>query len=377
MDSFSMPSHKKLWRKDFIILIIAELMITASVYMQIPLFLQRYINSECTIQKGLGVAVSMFGIGLFAIGPFTNWLIQRYRRNKVFIFSTAGMLSVLLFMSVYGYESRMADESAGILLKISCFLFGCFYSLSKRTLTGVLMIDKCESYNRTDANIAASWVSRFSLSVGPAVAVIAMTMTDSIDTDVMANACIAVAILLVCMIRFPFKSPDENVNIISTDRFFYSHDIKYFILLAAIYVVIGLIVSFTDSVMFYGFLSAGFAMAMIGGHYFVRSTKRLSGIIGLVCMLTAFIFIILCRCLPFTDYTVPLLLGCGTGYIGSYVLHKYIDAGIHCERSTAISSYFLACEGGFAGGICISYMFIDNQIMAQFHKILQSFLNCY
>ena len=120
MDSFSMPSHKKLWRKDFIILIIAELMITASVYMQIPLFLQRYINSECTIQKGLGVAVSMFGIGLFAIGPFTNWLIQRYRRNKVFIFSTAGMLSVLLFMSVYGYESRMADESAGILLKIFC-----------------------------------------------------------------------------------------------------------------------------------------------------------------------------------------------------------------------------------------------------------------
>lgn len=129
--------------------------------------------------------------------------------------------------------------------------------------------------------------------------------------------------------------------------------------------------------MFYGFLSAGFALAMIGGHYFVRSTKKLSVIIGLICMLTAFIFIILCRCLPFTDYTVPLLLGCGTGYIGSYVLHKYIDAGIHCERSTAISSYFLACEGGFAGGICISYMFIDNQIMAQFHKILQSFLNCY
>lgn len=352
-------------------------MITASVYMQIPLFLQRYINSECTIQKGLGVAVSMFGIGLFAIGPFTNWLIQRYRRNKVFIFSTIGMLSVLLFMSVYGYASRITETSSGTLLKISCFLFGCFYSLSKRTLTGVLMIDKCESYNRTDANVAASWVSRFSLSVGPAVAVVAMTMTDCIDTDIMANACIAVTILLVSIIRFPFKSPDENVNIISTDRFFYSHGIKYFVLLAAIYVVFGMIVSFAHSVMFYGILSAGFAIAMIGGHYFIRSTKRLSVIIGLICMLTAFIFIIMCRCLPFTDYTVPLLLGCGTGYIGSYVLHKYIDAGIHCERSTAISSYFLACEGGLAGGICISYLFIDNQFMAQFHNMLHSFLNCY
>ena len=58
-------------------------MITASVYMQIPLFLQRYINSECTIQKGLGVAVSMFGIGLFAIGPFTNLPRRRSATPKL------------------------------------------------------------------------------------------------------------------------------------------------------------------------------------------------------------------------------------------------------------------------------------------------------
>lgn len=372
MDSQNTPLHKNLWHRDFIALIIAELMITTSVYMQIPLFLQRYIDTTWLIHKELGIAVGLFGIGLFAIGPFTNWLIQHYRRNKVYILSTVGMLFVLLFISMLDYESRTTDSTFNILLYISCFLFGCFYSLSKRTLTGVLMIDKCESYNRTDANVAASWISRFSLSAGPAIAVVAMTMTNSVDTDIIANSCIIFAIILVCTVRFPFKTPDDNVNIISTDRFFYSHGIKYFLALAVIYIIIGLIISLERSVMFYGMLLGGFVVAMITGHYFVRSTKKISVIIGLIFMVVTFLSIALYKSNPYAEYMVPLFLGCSTGYIGSYMLHKYINASIHCERSTAISSYFLACEGGLAGGICISYMFFDNPYITQMHDLLQS-----
>ena len=372
MDSLNTPLHKHLWHRDFIALIISELLITASVYMQIPLFLQRYIDSTWLVHKELGIAVGMFGIGLFAIGPFTNWLIQHYRRNKVYVFSTIGMLLILLFISMLDYESRITDSTFNALFYISCFMFGCFYSLSKRTLTGVLMIDKCESYNRTEANVVASWISRISLSVGPAVAVVAMTTTNNVDTDIIANSCLILAIILVCLVRFPFKTPDDNVSVVSADRFFYSHGIKYFLILAAVYAIIGMIISLEHTVLFYAMLFGGFIVVMITSHFFIRSSKKISVVLGLIFMMAAFVFIVY-RENTYADYIVPLFLGCSTGYIGSYMLHKYIDSSIHCKRSTAKSSYFLACEGGLACGICLSYIFFDNQYISPLYDLFKCF----
>ena len=372
MDSLNTPLHKHLWHRDFIALIISELLITASVYMQIPLFLQRYIDTTWLVHKELGIAVGLFGIGLFAIGPFTNWLIQHYRRNKVYVFSTIGMLLILLFISMLDYESRITDSTFNALFYISCFMFGCFYSLSKRTLTGVLMIDKCESYNRTEANVVASWISRISLSVGPAVAVVAMTTTNNVDTDIIANSCLILAIILVCLVRFPFKTPDDNVSVVSADRFFYSHGIKYFLILAAVYAIIGMIISLEHTVLFYAMLFGGFIVVMITSHFFIRNSKKISVVLGLIFMLAAFLFIVY-REYPYADYIVPLFLGCSTGYIGSYMLHKYIDSSIHCKRSTAISSYFLACEGGLACGICLSYIFFDNQYISPLYDLFKCF----
>ena len=162
------------------------------------------------------------------------------------------------------------------------------------------------------------------------------------------------------------------MSVVSADRFFYSHGIKYFLILAAVYAIIGMIISLEHTVLFYAMLFGGFIVVMITSHFFIRSSKKISVVLGLIFMLAAFLFIVY-REYPYADYIVPLFLGCSTGYIGSYMLHKYIDSSIHCKRSTAISSYFLACEGGLACGICLSYIFFDNQYMSPLYNLFQCF----
>jgi hypothetical protein len=52
------------------------------------------------------------------------------------------------------------------------------FGLAQMVLASTLVIDTCESYQRTEANHSVSWFGRFALSLGPLTGVILLQQWD-------------------------------------------------------------------------------------------------------------------------------------------------------------------------------------------------------
>lgn len=174
MDTQNTPVHIKLWHKDFWRLCFANLLLMSSVYMlvfAIPYFLIQ----ENFQQWQIGCVLLAYGLGLFLFGGFCSYLVQRYRRNMVCQLSILGVvvcLSVLYYLDTF-WNIRFPFE---ILLAVR-FLLGAFLGLAQMTLASTLVIDSCESFQRTEANYITSWFARFSIAVGPLLAFLFTTIS--------------------------------------------------------------------------------------------------------------------------------------------------------------------------------------------------------
>lgn len=163
MDTQNTPVHIKLWHKDFWRLCFANLLLMSSVYMlvfAIPYFLLQ----EKFQMWQIGCVLLAYGFGLFLFGGFCSYLVQRYRRNMVCQLSILGVVvchSVIYYLDTF-WNIRFSFE---ILLAFR-FLFGAFLGLAQMSLASTLVIDSCESFQRTEANYITSWFARFSIAVG-------------------------------------------------------------------------------------------------------------------------------------------------------------------------------------------------------------------
>ena len=72
MDTQNTPVHISLWHADFWILAIANLLITMSVYMLIPILPVWMLGSAGLSQQAVGTVMGVYGIGLFLLGGFCN-----------------------------------------------------------------------------------------------------------------------------------------------------------------------------------------------------------------------------------------------------------------------------------------------------------------
>lgn len=116
----------------------------------------------------IGCVLLAYGFGLFLFGGFCSYLVQRYRRNMVCQLSILGVVvchSVIYYLDTF-WNIRFSFE---ILLAVR-FLLGAFLGLAQMSLASTLVIDSCESFQRTEANYITSWFARFSIAVGPLVA---------------------------------------------------------------------------------------------------------------------------------------------------------------------------------------------------------------
>ena len=87
------PVHNNLWYSGFVMLALAGFLLTLSAYMLmalLPLHIgARMASSAVICQEQLLCAVT-YALGLFAFGPFCNWLTQRYRRGLVCVRAIEG-----------------------------------------------------------------------------------------------------------------------------------------------------------------------------------------------------------------------------------------------------------------------------------------------
>jgi len=230
-------------------------------------------------------------------------------------------------------------------------LFGAFYGLSQMILTSTLIIDTCESFQRTEANHGAAWFSRFALSLGPVLALALMQIGWRREIYLVAAALALAAWFLIRSVKFPFKTPLEQMPRWTLDRFLLPEGWLLSLNLMLITAVIGLILTQAETLLFYAMMMAGFFLALLAEKFvFADADLKSETITGLILIGAALLMMAL-RTQPAVKYISPAFIGFGIGIIGSRFLLFFIKLSHHCQRGTSQSTFFLSWEWGITLGL--------------------------
>ena len=314
MDTQNTPVHFNLWHRDFWRLCFANLFLMTSIYMlllSIPYFMAKDGYSVTQI----GVAYAAYGLGIFLLGGFCSYLVQRYRRNRVCQISILGVavsLVVLYYLETF-WNIKVGFE----MLVVMRLIQGAFLGLAEMSLASTLIIDTCESFQRTEANYITSWFARFSIAVGPLLSLLVYHVFSMKVVFPVASVLALVALVLVSRVKFPFKAPSENVSLISSDRFFLPQGFPLFVNIVCIMVILGFYLSQPHSLTVYVMFFCGLFLALVAEKYvFADAELKSQVIVGLI-LIAAAEFVSLSDQSFAEEMLVPALLALGVGIIGS------------------------------------------------------------
>lgn len=361
MDTQNTPIHIKLWHHDFWRLCFANLFLMISVYMLIPA-MPVYLLMRGFLPMQVAAVIGVYGIGVFALGGFCSYLVQRYRRNRVCQISMLGV--VLCHVLLYYLDFVLGIHTEYWMLLLTRFALGAFLGLAQITLASTLIIDTCESFQRTEANYITSWFSRFGLAVGPAIAVLVLRYI-GVHAVLLASAGSALlSWMLVSLVKFPFKAPSEHMRKWGLDRFFLPLGMPLFVNMVLVMVVVGLVFCFPHSMRFYLMVACGMLLALIAEKYVFADADLKSEIVTGLLSLGAALLIVTTHHVSAVEFVTPVLAGFGVGVIGSRFLLFYIKLAGHCQRGTSVSSFFLAWEFGLTLGLCGGFLLLGKSSLA-------------
>lgn len=362
MNSQSTPVHIRLWHKDFWLMAIANFLLAMTVYMLVPTMPRWLMDAQQFSAQDAGIAMAAFGVGLFALGAFISYMVQHYRRNFVCIFAV--LVEALLITALYyidGLHMRVADP---MVVFVQRFAQGAVFGLAQMVLTSTLIIDTSESFQRTEANHSAAWFSRFALSMGPMAGLLIGRIAGFHYVLLATMACAMAVVVLVLLVNFPFRAPQDDIPTVSLDRFFLPHGFPLFVNLQLVTLAVGIILSVVMIEQFYSMMMVGFAVAILSQRFVFKNAELKSEVVtGLILMGVALLMMIT-RHLPIVMYAAPLFIGMGVGLIGSRFLLFFIKLSRHCQRGTSQSTFLLGWESGIAWGVGAGVAIFQGNITA-------------
>ena len=332
------PVHIRLWNKDFWLLAIANLFLGMAVNVQMVMtFLMAASLYEAS------TAMGAFGIGIVVLGMSVSFLVERYRRNHVCWYAILGVVACLAIPIFYDLP---VCGMIGVRLAT-----GICYGLAEMVLYSTLVLDTCESHQRTEANYAVTWFGRIALALGPFFALLLVRFLDVRLLSWISAGAAVVALLMVMMVRFPFRSPGDNIKLVSLDRFILPASWGLMLNLFFFSTVLGLILSIEmGHLSFFALLTVGFLLAIVAEKYvFVNAELISEAIAGM--LLVGFALLLMLVEIEQAFVTIPILIGLGSGIMASRFLLFFIKLSDHCQRGTSQSSFFLAWELGLALGL--------------------------
>ena len=353
MNSQSTPVHIRLWHRDFWLMAIANFLLTMSVYLLVPTLPHWLLMEQEFSPLETGIAMASFGFGLFALGMFVSFLVQHYRRNQVCVgavIAVGALIGLLYYLN--GQRFQFCDLQMIILQR---FALGASFGLAQMVLTSTLIIDTSESFQRTEANHSAAWFSRFALSLGPMTGLLLERLVSYHVVLLAAMGCAAVVAVLILMVHFPFRAPEDDVPTVSLDRFFLPHGFPLFVNLQLIMLAMGILFSTITSELFFAMMMVGFLGALLAQRFVFRNAELKSEVVtGLILIATA-LLMMLTRTQQIVLFAAPAFVGFGLGLIGSRFLLFFIKLSRHCQRGTSQSTFLLGWESGIAWGLGLGY----------------------
>ena len=358
MDTQNTPVHIRLWNHDFWLLAFANMLLTMGVYMQmmyVPEWVKQYSGGG-DMQIWTWVA---YVVGLFSMGGFCSFLVQKYRRNRVCLQSLIVVMALLaspVFLDAF-YKNNVVWT-----MPLLRFLTGAFFGLAQMVLASTLVIDCCEAPQRTEANYSTAWFYRFSLSLGPLLALMLFRFADMKVSIWVSAGLVALAFVLISLVRFPFRTPEDSLHRFSLDRFLLPGAWALFFQLLLVTMVLGMMMSvFFTFAHFFAWLMLGFLLALLAEKFVFMNAELQSEMVTGLLLMMASLLLMLTNSSDDVMYIVPVLTGLGTGLIGSRFILFFIKLSDHCQRGTSQSTYFLAWESGIALGLGLGFQLVREQ----------------
>lgn len=361
MNTQNTPVHIRLWHRDFWLMAMANLLLSMAVYVLIPVMPGWLMQAENLTLQETGMVMGAFGIGIFLFGCLTSWLVQRFRRNMACIYAILLMVAILGWL--YYLDLQKSQFFDFPILLIQRLALGAAFGMAQMILSSTLIIDTCESFQRTEANHSASWFSRFALSLGPLTGIIINRLAGFSTVLLVSIGCTVTAIIFILMVHFPFRSPEENVRVVSLDRFFLPQGWPLTINLLVVTFVMGLLLSMMTSELFFVMVMVGFLAALLAQRFVFRDADIESEVITGLLLIGVALLMMLTRHQAIVSFAAPMFIGFGLGVIGSRFLLFFIKLSRHCQRGTAQSTFFLAWESGLAVGIGLGYGMFELQMV--------------
>lgn len=344
MDTQNTPLHITLWHKEFWYLAFAELFMAMGLYLYIPFTDTHYVPCNkypvCTLLL-LPIVIAAMMIP----GPFVYALMQRCGRKAL---CQRGLVLFVLVQAMLAFFHNILTDWMIVALVI---LMGMGYALAQMVLLSTLVIDKSESFQRTEANYIVSWFQRLAIALAPLIVILLGQNFHFYAVPMLSLGFSLLALAMITIVKIPFKAPEEVVCTVSTDRFFLTRSLPLAVNLALFIMAATMLLYGVWSEYFFLSLLAGFFLSIVAEKFAFANAELKSEAIAGGIMLLASAMIRLTRTDEPAILTSALLLGLGLGLLTSRFLLFFIKLCRHCERGTSQSSFFLCWEIGIVGGL--------------------------
>ena len=360
MNTQNTQIHISQWQRGFWLLAIANFLVAMSVYVLVPVMPLWLMEGEGFSAHDAGLAMGAFGVGIFALGGFCSYLVLRYRRNRICMEAIILMvICITLLHSFFQHDFGAVEKWWVFAQRI---LFGAVYGLAEMVLASTLIIDKCTSSMRTEANHSTSWFSRFAVALGPMVGLIVYHLTGSFWRVILvSDVCVIISLLLIRAVKFPFRAPEENTHVFSLDRFFLTQGTPLFFNIFLIMLPVGMLFSLALPWMFYAMMMVGFVLALMAQRFVFQNAELKSEVVTGMILIVAAMQIMHVYSIDKVIYVAPTMIGLAIGIIGSRFLLFFIKLSRHCQRGTSSSTFLLGWESSIAIGIGIGYISFSGQ----------------
>ena len=360
MNTQNTQIHISQWQRGFWLLAIANFLVAMSVYVLVPVMPLWLMEGEGFSAHDAGLAMGAFGVGIYALGGFCSYLVQRYRRNRICMEAIILMvICITLLHSFFQHDFGAVEKWWVFAQRI---LFGAVYGLAEMVLASTLIIDKCTSSMRTEANHSTSWFSRFAVALGPMVGLIVYHLTGSFWRVILvSDVCVIISLLLIRAVKFPFRAPEENTHVFSLDRFFLTQGTPLFFNIFLIMLPVGMLFSLALPWMFYAMMMVGFVLALMAQRFVFQNAELKSEVVTGMILIVAAMQIMHVYSIDKVIYVAPTMIGLAIGIIGSRFLLFFIKLSRHCQRGTSSSTFLLGWESSIAIGIGIGYISFSGQ----------------
>lgn len=352
------PVHVHLWHRGFWALAFANLLLSMSVFMFLPI-LPYWLGQHFGLSASrVALLFVIHAVGIYLLGPRCSMLVQRYRRNVVCAISIllTSLSSFVLYYLCKFNPALIASLDAStiyLVLAVIQLVGSMFYGLSQMVLSGTLIIDVCESFQRTEANHSAAWFGRLGLALGPIAAILTAPRFGCETVLLASSVCGLLAMLLVMFTDFPFRAPEENIKAFSTDRFFLTHGIWLFVNFMMIMIAVGIVIVNHQDMRFFVLMLGGFLISLLSQKFVFANAELKSEILSALVLIIGALLLMIFRDSDVASLAAALLTGVGVGVSATRFLLFFIKLSPHCKRGTSQSTFYLTWQSGLALGAAL------------------------